>query len=201
MSDFRERRLNRSQISRRPDQGNPNNERFTNRHQFSRREADQPKFPCNEIVVAGPCLTYTPDEMLPDTDFEYPYPGGCVGPDRVGINLKNLSTNVVTIIPAEWESDSPLTLSTDDFEFTCKESTETFYIEVVFNSLDRSTDASSEVIATVYKSSDDSVIQTFDNVLASWDLLLGGNLQIGPDATSCTCGTLPFNLCLSIPTR
>ena len=52
----------------------------------------------SSLNVLGPCVAYTPDVGLPDTDFEYAYPDGCVGPNRLGINLRNVNTGVTTVV-------------------------------------------------------------------------------------------------------
>lgn len=148
------------------------------------------------IKVIGECTPYTPDIGDPDTDYEEEYPGGCDGPNVLAVNVLNVSSGVTTVKRLEVESTGPLTLASDTFSFNCRSGSRNIYIKVVFNSL-----SIQGVVATIYNASDDSVLQTFTNTVNSWDPLAGGNLQNGPDDTSCDCGTLDFNLCFSVPTR
>ena len=148
------------------------------------------------VRVIGPCVAYTPDVADPDTDFAEAYPGGCDGPDALGLNVKNLGTGVTSVVRLEVQSTGPLTFSSDTFSFSCASSTITVYAVVVFTDLDIE-----GVVATIYLDSDDSVVQAYTNTIYSWNPLAGGNLQMGPSSTSCDCGTLPYDLCLSIPTR
>jgi hypothetical protein len=148
------------------------------------------------VTVIGPCVAYTPDLADPDTDFETAYPGGCDGPDVLGVNVLNVSNNTTTVFRAELESTGPLVLSTDTFTFACKSGTRSVYIKVTFSGIDLL-----EPVANVHNASDDSVLQGYTATINSWDPLAGGNLQMAPDNTSCDCGTLPFNLCFSVPTR
>ena len=148
------------------------------------------------VRVIGPCVAYTPDVGDPDTDFEEAYPGGCDGPDVLGLNVKNLGTGVTSVVRMEVQSTGPLTFSSDTFSFSCASSTINVYAVVVFNDLDIE-----GVVATIYLDSDDSVVQAYTNTIYSWNPLAGGNLQMGPSSTSCDCGTLPYDLCISIPTR
>lgn len=150
------------------------------------------------VRVIGPCGTYTPDMADPDTDFETAYPGGCEGPDVLGLNLLNVITNTVQMIRLELESTGPLKLSSSSFNLTCESTTISCYFEVVFNDLD-----TGGVVGTIYKVSDDSVMQGYTNSLYAWNPLAGGNIQLGPNAAAqaCECRTLPYDLCLSIPTR
>jgi hypothetical protein len=148
------------------------------------------------VRVIGPCVTYTPEMADPDTDFETAYPGGCDGPDVLGLNVRNVGTGVTSIVRMELQSTGPLVLATDTFSFSCKSGTISVYAEITFNSL-----LMEGVVCTIYLDSDDSVVQSYTNTIYSWNPLTGGNLQLAPDNTSCDCGTLPFDLCLSIPTR
>jgi hypothetical protein len=148
------------------------------------------------VKVIGPCAVYTPDVGDPDTDFETSYPGGCDGPDVLGVNVLNVATGVVVVERMEVESTGPLVLSTDSFTFACKSGTRSVYVKITFTGIDLE-----EVVANVHNASDDSVLQGYTNTMYSWDPLSGGNLQMAPDSTSCDCGTLPFNLCFSVPTR
>lgn len=147
------------------------------------------------LTVLGPCAAYTPAAELPDTEFDVEFPGGCDGPSRYGLNLKNLNTGLVTIIPLEYESADPLTYSTSLFTFTCASGPVSVYVKVVFNSL-----AVGGVVATIYDASDNPK-QTFRNAIYSWETLAGGALQLGPDNEWCNCVTIPYDLCLSVPTR
>jgi hypothetical protein len=148
------------------------------------------------VTVIGPCATYTPELADPDTDFAEAYPGGCDGPDVLGVNVLNVATAVTTVKRMELESTGPLVLSTDAFTFNCKSGSLSVYIKITFTGINLE-----EVVANVHLDSDDSIVQGYTNTLYSWDPLSGGNLQMAPDSTSCDCGTLPFNLCFSVPTR
>lgn len=150
----------------------------------------------SSLNVLGPCATYTPDVGLPDTDFAYAYPDGCVGPNRIGINIENIDTGAITVVSLEWESDSPLTLSSDNFTFACVSGTLTAYAKIVFTSTQID-----DVDLTIYKTSDDSVVTTYRNAISSYYPLAPGKLQLGPGAVPCTCGSLPYDLCLSLPNR
>lgn len=132
----------------------------------------------------------------PDTDFEEAYPGGCDGPDVLGVNILNITTPGSQIQRLEFESSGPLTLSTDTFSINCITGTRNVYIKVVFTSL-----TFGGTVATIYNDSDDSVLQEYTNTINSWDPLSGGNLQAAPDNTACDCVTIPFNLCFAVPTR
>jgi len=157
------------------------------------------------LTVIGPCGAYTPEAELPDTNFDTPYPGGCVGPDVLGLNLKNATTGAVTIIRMEVTGTSPLTFeSVDTFTLTCNSSTKTAWAKVVFNDLDRSSGESpgTGVVGTLHDDdNDDAIIESYVNSMYSWNSQAGGNLQLGPGATSCDCDTLPYDLCFSIPSR
>jgi hypothetical protein len=150
------------------------------------------------VQVIGPCGTYTPDEADPDTAFDTAYPNGCEGPDVLGLNVLNVTNGTVQIVRLELESTGPLKLSSGSFNITCDSSTVACYCEVVFNDLD-----TGGVVGTIYKVSDDSVMQGYTNSLYAWNPMAGGNIQLGPNAAAqaCECRTLPYDLCLSIPTR
>jgi hypothetical protein len=132
----------------------------------------------------------------PDTDFETAYPGGCDGPDVLAVTIQNLTTGTFTLERMELESTGPLVLSTDTFTFLCRGSSRSVYIKITFNSLDVG-----GVVANIHNDSDDSVLQEYTNSMYSWDPLAAGNLHCGPDDTSCDCGSVPYNLCFSVPTR
>jgi hypothetical protein len=170
---------------------------FVGPPKWGKRELKPPRG--GGVTVLGPCATYTPDEVdePDDTDFAIDYPGGCLGPNRLGLNVKNVVTNVVTIVELFFETDTPdLLLSSDDFTLSCKSSTVSVYAKLTFESLDIE-----GVLLKLYKASDDSLYAEFWNTQQSWFPEQGGKLQFGPTNIPCDCGTLPFDLCISVPTR
>lgn len=161
------------------------------------------------VTVIGPCGTYTPDEEAEDTDFEVPGPGSCLFPSRIGITIINLATKVATTTPAELIDDDPehFVYETDSFAFSCRSSSLTVKVRVqVFNTDSStwmvSTDAPTDgVVAWVIKTSDDSVVVTYRNTIYSLYSDQFGKVQLGPAAAPCNCGTLPDDLCLTMPSR
>lgn len=159
------------------------------------------------VNVIGPCTPYTPDEELTDTDFETEYPGGCIGPNRLGVNLLNTSSGVTTIVPLEFETDTPnLKLSSEVFNLACKSFSIDVYIEMEFLTLDKSNwdDAGDTpvdgVVFLLRKDSDDSIFASYRNAISSYLSESPGSIQLGP-GPGCGCGTLPYDLCLSLPSR
>jgi hypothetical protein len=148
------------------------------------------------LTVIGPCGGYVPEAADPDTDFETSYPDGCEGPDVLGLYLKNLDTGVSVVHRLTLASTGPLTLTSDSLSLTCSTGSISCYAHVVFNSL-----SIGGVIGSLKRVSDDSVVQAYQNATYSYVPMLGGNLQMGPNATACVCPALPYNLCLAIPNR
>ena len=197
-----ERRLNRHDISRRYSQSEPANERLLNREDVSRRKAEPRIYGGGDVVIIGPCTPFTPDEGSPDTDFETVYPGGCPGPNRLGLNLKNLNDNTTTFAVLEYESSSPLTLSTDSFSFSCADGSHNCYAKAVFTSSDQYDEGTGNgAVLSLYTVAGDVLKQTWVNAFGSWEPMSAGNLQLGPDNGWCDCLTIPYEVCLSIPTR
>lgn len=149
------------------------------------------------LTILGPCATFTTPAELPDTDFATVWPGGCEGPNLLGLNYRTIGSPTTTIVPLFLESTSPFILSSAVFSHSCVSSSVDVYIELqITTSL-----ALGNAELRFHKASDDSVWVKYRNGQFSFLPNTGGNMQFGPDQGPCNCITFPFDLCLSVPTR
>jgi hypothetical protein len=187
VNDFRERRLNRHQISRRESIGTPANERRLNRHDYSRREATPPNYAEFALItILGPCANYVPAEELEDSDFDIDFGGGCLGPSRFGLFLRNLDSGVISTV--NLERTTGLTYDS----YGCASSTKTVTAELVFSDLN--TDG---LLLSIIESA--SPISTFTNSIYRFDPLVGSYVQ--RQTSPCDCVTFPYDACIAPPTR
>lgn len=142
------------------------------------------------VTVLGPCTTYTPSEDLDDTNFSVDFGGGCLGPSRyAAIYISTIGATALTVVI---EQETGLLFSSDTFTHGCRIVTKTLEIEFEVTSLDIG-----GVELRFMESG--SPIAIYQNTMYRWVPLLGGYLQM-VDAP-CDCGTFPFDVCLSVPTR
>jgi hypothetical protein len=142
------------------------------------------------IKILGPCASYTPAVELADSDFDVDFGGDCDGPSRFGLVVKNLDTNITSII--NMEHVGGLVYESASFSWNCAASTKTLTTDLVFAGLDVD-----DVTLTFYEAA--SPIATYVNSIYRFFPLVGGYLQV--QTSPCDCVTLPYDACIAPPTR
>jgi hypothetical protein len=142
------------------------------------------------LTILGPCAAYTPAVELGASDFEVDFGGGCDGPNRFGLILRNLDTNITSTI--NLEQTTGLNYESASFSYSCASSTKTLTAELAFSSLDVD-----GAVLTFLEAA--SPIATYKNSIYRFFPLVGGYVQV--QTSPCDCVTLPYDVCIAPPTR
>lgn len=142
------------------------------------------------LNILGPCSSYTPAVELADSTYDIDFGGGCLGPSRFGLILRNLDNNVVQVI--NLERTTGLNYESESFSYACASSTKTVTAELVFADLE--VDGAT---LTIYQSA--TPITTYVNSIYRFFPLVGSYLQI--QTSPCDCVTFPYDACIAPPTR
>lgn len=142
------------------------------------------------LTILGPCAAYTPAVELEDSDFDVDFGGGCDGPSRYGLILRNLDTGVTVIVNLEHVGG--LVYESASFQHSCASSTKTVTADLVFGGLDID-----DALLTIYETG--TPIATYTNSIYRFFPLVGSYVQV--QTSPCDCVTFPYDACIAPPTR